>query len=176
VAAGAWVSRLLPEMASRVSPSRQVVVYAAPPDREAWSRSPMLMNLGPENGFYLVPPVAGRGLKIGDHRFTLEGDPDRDRDAHLAEAEPVLAAARRRLRGFEDWRIDRLRTCFYTVEPQERFVVEPAGRAGWVMSPCSGHGFKFGAVLGLRTAAALETGADISAWAAGRAEAAVLST
>ena len=34
----------------------------------------------------------------------------------------------------------------------ERFVVEKTGAKGWVMSPCSGHGFKFGALMGLELA------------------------
>ena len=34
----------------------------------------------------------------------------------------------------------------------EPFMVEKQGARGWVMSPCSGHGFKFGALMGLELA------------------------
>ena len=34
-------------------------------------------------------------MKIGDHRFTLTGDPDQDRDAGLEEAERIWALAAR---------------------------------------------------------------------------------
>ena len=57
------------------------------------------------------------------------------------------------------WRIDRLKVCFYTVTEDERFVVEKQGAKGWLMSPCSGHGFKFGAVMGLELARTIATGA-----------------
>jgi glycine/D-amino acid oxidase-like deaminating enzyme len=175
VAAGAWLPKLLPAMGSRLVASRQVVAYLEPPNGYAarWAIAPMVIDIGPEAGFYLVPPVAGTGMKIGDHRFTLSGDPDGDRAAAAAEAEPLLAAARRRLRDFDRFRTLRLKVCFYTVEPQERFVVERLAPAAWVISACSGHGFKFAAALGRALAAEIagdgEPGRDISLWAAGLA-------
>jgi glycine/D-amino acid oxidase-like deaminating enzyme len=63
-----------------------------------------------------------------------------------------------------------LKACFYTVTDDERFVVEKQGAKGWVMSPCSGHGFKFGAVMGLELARTIVAGRDPAAharWAAG---------
>ena len=60
--------------------------------------------------------------------------------------------------------------CFYTVTEDERFVVEKAGTHGWVMSPCSGHGFKFGALMGLELARTLDQARDPAQharWAAG---------
>ena len=44
------------------------------------------------------------------------------------------------------------------------------GAKGWLMSPCSGHGFKFGALMGLELARTLATNRDPAAharWAAG---------
>lgn len=37
----------------------------------------------------------------------------------------------------------------------ERFLVEPIGGAGWVVSACSGHGFKLGVLVGDTLARAL---------------------
>ena len=170
VAAGAWVTRLLPEMKRRVTPSRQVLVYADPPAQyaEHWRHGPAIMDLD-NDGFYLVPPVAGADLKIGDHRFNLRGDPDKEREAAPSEAAAVLDHARRTLRDFERYQLKASRTCFYTVEPNERFIVEQTGRT-WVVSACSGHGFKFGAVMGLAVAdgvAARRDARDITDWAAG---------
>ena len=44
VAAGPWVRRLLPDLAGRVTPSRQVITYLAVPDdlRAGWARHPMV--------------------------------------------------------------------------------------------------------------------------------------
>ena len=47
-----------------------------------------------------------------------------------AEIRPLLERCRSLLKGFERWRIDRLKACFYTVTEDERFVVEKTGRQG----------------------------------------------
>jgi glycine/D-amino acid oxidase-like deaminating enzyme len=172
VAAGAWVTRLLPDLAQRLTPSRQVVVYLEPPAElaAAWSGSPMVLEIGPHSGFYLVPPIPGAGLKVGDHRFSMTGDPDAPRAATAQETSAVLAGCRGRIRDLKRYRIASAVVCFYTVEAQERFVVEPLGRAGWLVSACSGHAFKFGSVIGLRLAEAIDGRRDPAAlarWAAG---------
>jgi glycine/D-amino acid oxidase-like deaminating enzyme len=176
VAAGAWVTRLLPALASRLVPSRQVVVYLEPPAALAsgWLASPMVLDIGPESGFYLVPPVFGTELKIGDHRFTRSGDPDGPREAGESEIRAVVELCRARLRGFARYRVSGAKVCFYTVEEDERFVLEPQG-AAWILSACSGHGFKFGPLLGLRLAEVITKGGDAGAltrWAAGEARSA----
>jgi sarcosine oxidase subunit beta len=180
LAAGPWAPRFLPAVqARRIAASRQILVYLEPPAgalREAWARAPMLLDRGTTGvGFYGVPPVAGTPLKIGDHRFSLSGDAEGDpREATAAERDGVLDYARGRLRGLAGYRVLGARACYYDVEPEERFVVEPLGAGGrcWVMSGFSGHGFKFGALLGLALArAAGDPGlaAGLPAWAAGRA-------
>lgn len=172
VAAGAWVDRLLPSQRGRLVPSRQVVVYFRQPEeaRAAWSKGPMIIDKTGEVGLYLVPPMQGRGMKVGDHEFSRRGDPDMAREADAAEMAPLLARCRELLRGFDAWQIDRLKVCFYTVTEDERFVVEKHGARGWVMSPCSGHGFKFGALMGRELARTIVAGRDAAAharWAAG---------
>jgi glycine/D-amino acid oxidase-like deaminating enzyme len=171
VAAGAWVPRLVPDLRGRITPSRQVLVYLdAPADiLSAWAAHPLILDIGPDSGFYLVPPVAGTGLKIGDHRFTLAGDPDDPRAVAAEEAAPVFESCRQRLAGFGRYRLASARSCYYAVEPEERFVVERREKA-WVMSACSGHAFKFAPVLGQRLAQAIEgrlDPADLARWAAG---------
>lgn len=177
VAAGPWAPRLLPGALARrggVTPSRQVVVLLEPPARHraAWEAAPMLLDLGEEGrGFYAVPPVAGTPLKIGDHRFSLAGDPEADpREATPAEAEAVLALARARLRDAAEYRILEARACYYDVAPGERFLVERLTPRCFVMSGFSGHGFKFGPVLGLALARAVCDPAlapGLARWAAG---------
>ena len=174
VAAGPWVARLVPALAARVTPSRQIVVYVAPPasQQAAWAKAPTMIERQSDYVYYVVPPRAGLGLKFGDHRFSLEGDPDREREATRAEGEELLAKCRDRFRDGAQYRIIEIKTCFYDVEPRERFILEPLGPAGFVMSGFSGHGFKFGALMGELAAAALlgERPADaIRRYAAGEA-------
>ncbi len=172
IAAGPWVGRLLTGMARRVTPSRQLVAHVEPPADQAlaWSRMPMVLDSDPAFGFYLIPPIGGTRMKIGDRSFTLTGDPDLDREASEEEAQTLLDGCRDRLTGFDRYRRGPLKTCFYTVEPDERFIVEPVGDATWVMTGFSGHGFKFGPLLGEAMVEAL-TGermpSALGRWAAG---------
>lgn len=150
VAAGPWIAKLVPGLAPRAAASRQLVAYVAPPPDFAasWARSPMLIDMGVAQGVYAVPPRAGLGLKFGDHRFSLDGDPDEDRTPRQDEIAKLLEGIATRVREVGAYRILEAKTCYYDVEPQERFILEPLGAQGWVLSGFSGHGFKFGALIG----------------------------
>jgi glycine/D-amino acid oxidase-like deaminating enzyme len=174
VAAGPWTGRLLPALAARITPSRQATAYLEPPAEhlEAWRRAPAVLDQmeAARGGFYAVPPVAGTALKVGDHGFSLRGQPDQDREPTAADIQSALAMARVRLGGFERYRVLDARTCFYSIAEDERFVVEPIGRA-WVLAGFSGHGFKFGAAVGemlAQTVAGAVAPAALTDWAAGR--------
>lgn len=172
VAAGAWLPRLLPGLAADLRPVRQVVTYARVPEqwRAAWAAGPMLLELEPDESFYAVPPVDGFGLKVGDHRMSGgPDDPEAGRRAGAEEAGAIWAAARRRLRDFDDYRILEAKTCTYTVAEGERFAIRPVEQA-LILSCCSGHGFKFGPLVGERVVDHLDGGIAIETlqrWAAG---------
>ncbi|HEY4252616.1 MAG TPA: FAD-dependent oxidoreductase [Roseomonas sp.] len=174
VAAGPWAPRLLPALAPRVVPSRQVLVLLQPPPahRAAWQAAPMLLDLAEDGGFYAVPPVAGTPLKIGDHRFSRRGDAEDDRAATPAEAREILDFARHRIRGLDAYRVVDARACYYDVTIDEHFVLEPLTPRCFVMSGFSGHGFKFAPLLGLalaRTAGDAALARALPGWAAGEA-------
>ncbi len=171
VAAGPWAPRLLPRLP--VTASRQILVRLDPPTdlAAAWAGAPMLLDLATEGGFYIVPPVAGTPLKIGDHSFSLAGDAQDDpREATQAEADTILALARRRIPRLDEYRFLGAAACYYDVEPKEEFVVEAIHPATVVMSGFSGHGFKFASVLGQAVGNALTDSGLLPAlpgWAAG---------
>jgi sarcosine oxidase subunit beta len=184
VAAGPWAPRLLPglaagrwadrqglDLSAPVRATRQIVVDLEPPPehRAAWAEAPMLLEIDPEAGFYAVPPVAGTPLKIGDHRFADHGDPDGPPHATPAEAEAILSLAAPRIGDLHRYRVLGARACHYDVAAQERFLLQPLGARGVVMSGFSGHGFKFGPLLGLAvgTAAAAGQLRPLAPWAAG---------
>jgi sarcosine oxidase subunit beta len=172
VAAGPWAPRLLPGLAARVRPTRQIIVRLAPPPGRmgGWQAAPMLLDLAEDGGFYAVPPVADTPLKIGDHRFAVTGDPEAPRAASVAEAETILAFARHRIRDLDSYRVLSAAACYYDVQAEERFVVEQPSNRAFVLSGFSGHGFKFGPLLGLalaRAAADPALAAALPGWAAG---------
>ena len=171
VTAGAWLPELVPEVAAMLTPSRQVVVYIEPPQTSAsaWLESPMVLDLDGAIALYIVPPRLGAGLKTGDHAFTGTGDPTAPRGVRLGEAEAIFAKCGQIVRDADQYRIASAKDCFYTVAPDERFYVHQTGKR-WIVSACSGHGFKFGPVLGDAVAESISgrrLPADLAAWAAG---------
>lgn len=175
VAAGAWVDRLTDRVSSEVVPSRQAVIYLAAPPRlaAAWRAAPALADLGAHSLTYALPPRFGTRLKVGDHMFTRAGDPDDDRVATAEDLRRLLGAADGFLEDFEQYRVLERRACYYTVtrDDSEQFQVKPWGAKAWVVSACSGHGFKLGALIADGVAAAIAGEAapeDVTRWAAGQ--------
>jgi glycine/D-amino acid oxidase-like deaminating enzyme len=174
IAAGPWTPDLLPALAGRVTPSRQVALYLEPPEdlRAAWAAAPMLLDQieAAAGGFYAVPPIEGTALKVGDHGFSLRGHPDRERTRITDEGATILALAGSRLPDLGRYRVLEMKTCFYSVTEGERFIAKRLDNA-WVLAGFSGHGFKFGALIGERMAAAVagELSEDeLANWAAGK--------
>ncbi|WP_158744454.1 FAD-binding oxidoreductase [Acidisphaera sp. L21] len=150
VAAGAWADRLVPSLRDAVVPSRQAVLYLAPPPAlaQAWADAPVMLDVGAKGGTYTLPPHRGTRLKIGDHVFSRTGDPDEDRFATDRDLERLWPAAAATYRDFASYTVLERKACFYTVNDHEEFQVRPIGPAGWVISACSGHGFKLGSLMG----------------------------
>ena len=173
IAAGPWTGRLLPGFADRITPSRQPVLYLEAPDdtMRQWAEMPMVAQIDPAGGFYAMPPVSGTRLKVGLHRFTLSGDPNEDRTLDDEEIAAVRDACAAHFANFEQYAIAEGIACFYTVEPDERFIVEPLSERCWVMAGFSGHGFKFATLLARELTEVLEGTRDaaaLTARAAGR--------
>jgi sarcosine oxidase/sarcosine oxidase subunit beta len=172
VAAGAWAARLVPSLADAAVPSRQAVMFLAPPPEleAAWAAAPVMIDLGEESGTYTLPPRAGTRLKIGDHRFTRAGDPDGDRTGTDDDVARLLDAAARAWRGFDRYTVLERKACFYTVTEDERFILRREGARAWLCSACSGHGFKLGVLMGDAVAGAVageRDAASLTRWAAG---------
>ena len=112
--------------------------------------------------------VVAKGAHTG-HRGHVT-DPDhvrRERDTNLIEK--VLAVAAQRLPDLAP-EVLSSQTCLYTSTPDEDFIIDhlPHAPAIWMVSGCSGHGFKFTVLLG-HIAAQLATndyhGRDLSRFA-----------
>lgn len=172
VAAGAWLSTLLPQTRNRLVASRQLVIYLDPPTAHApaWRSAPVIVDVGAEHGIYVLPPRGGARLKFGDHKFTRRGHGSDDRVATLEDAAPVRAALDAILRDVEAYRVLEEKVCYYTVTTDERFVVEELGKAAWLLSACSGHGFKLAPAVTQRLAESSlgrRSPGEVTRWAAG---------
>lgn len=168
VAAGAWVLKLFPQLAGTLKTWRTALAYAEPPAdlREAWERAPVILDVGGRTDGYMIPPSGGAGLKFGTglhkvptsdadwNRLPVEGEGEAIRDLF----QPPIARVR-------EYRITEVVTCAYTFTDDERFYGTSIGKC-LVVSACSGHGYKFGAAVGRRVAAAVEDGdvAGLGRW------------
>ncbi|MBL8674815.1 MAG: FAD-dependent oxidoreductase [Rhodospirillales bacterium] len=171
VTAGAWATALLPEMARPLASRRTYVVYLDPPAdlREAWSRAPSIPGIGADVEGYVLPPVAGTDLKFGAGRTRLPWTPGEPVDLAAdagAELRDVFGPAFARI---GDYAVKGVRACVYTFTEDDRFYAARSG-ATWLVSACSGHGYKFGAAVGRRVAAAVAGGdeASLVEWLAAR--------
>jgi sarcosine oxidase len=173
VAAGAWVLKLVPELASTLKLYRTAVAYLTPPAdlASAWAHAPAILDIGGKAEAYMLPPIDGTGLKVGAgvHKRPAD-DPDAKRSPVPGEGEELRKLLSPPLARIHEYSVARVVTCAYTFTPDEKFLSYRKGKA-LVVSACSGHGYKFGAAIGRRVAQAIETGDDRALLAWLRAEA-----
>lgn len=146
VTAGAWVTRLVPDVP--VSVTRETIAYF----RREGPPSSSVVELNEETGghamYALHDPV--HGLKAGAHHAGAPTDPDVDGEPDPALVGRIAAWVRERLPD-ADPEPAGAETCLYTSTADESFVLERRG--GIVVgSACSGHGFKFAPAVGRRLA------------------------
>jgi|tagenome__1003787_1003787.scaffolds.fasta_scaffold20913387_2 sarcosine oxidase len=150
---GAWMGSMLPDLAPLFRPERQVLGWFQP-DRPEWytNETMPVFNLGMGEERYYGFPICGiPGFKFGKyhHRFE-EIDPNHwDRNPG-AEDEAVLRDAIRAVFPTANGPILSMSACMFTNTPDEHFVIDrlAPGSPVIVASPCSGHGYKFAAVIG----------------------------
>jgi sarcosine oxidase len=173
VTAGAWTPQLIPALAGRLRPTRQVVFYVQParPEPFALGRFPVFIYKGPGelDAFYGMPAGLGLGVKVARHGGPLI-DPDAtSREVAESDRRPVASFLESYLPDLAGSPIDRTEVCLYTMADDEQFQVgHLPGRGDVVVaSPCSGHGFKFSCLIGSILAdLALDgqTDHDIAGW------------
>lgn len=168
VATGAWITELVPSLAGKAVPIRQVVAWYRPRDGFAAqpARMPCFLRDEGEHGSYFgFPDIGPDGVKIGKHAHLREPiDPERPNPPVNDVDERLLDDfARRRMPAVASVRV-RAVTCRYTMLPSEDFLIDhlPGAPSVVVCSACSGHGFKFTSVIGeILADLALEDGTDL---------------
>lgn len=163
---GAWAAHLFPDLAASLTSYRQAILYVAAPAKwaRAWAATPVIVDLGGDSGCYVLPPVDGSDLKIcvPDHR--RRGDPERHAALDENEDQAIRAYFRYALPDVADYRTLYMKTCFYTIAPDDRFQLQRRERLIF-FSGCSGHGYKFAAFHGEKLAQVVLGEADFDATA-----------
>lgn len=155
VTAGAWVTKLFPDIAATLTTKRTAVVYLDPPAdlAAAWDEAHVVLDVGGRTDGYIIPPSGGGGLKFGSGLHSRKSaDADACRMAEAGEGEAIRDLFSPPMARIGEYRVKEVVTCAYTFTVDERFHAEERGRA-LIVSACSGHGYKFGAAVGRRVAA-----------------------
>jgi sarcosine oxidase len=154
VTAGAWVKRLLPQLTIQLKATRQQVLYLRPHDSGPFriGQFPVFIykGAGEEDAYYGMPEFQGLGVKVARHAGPVV-DPDvSERTVSDEYVSVVRAFLRGHIPALADGSVDLREVCLYTVAPNEQFLVDflPGRQDVIVASPCSGHGFKFAALIG----------------------------
>lgn len=166
VAAGPWVTRLLPSLSDTISIRRPISAwYTAKPDQPL-PGGPAFIRLSPRH-FYGVPSPDGISVKIGlsvlDH-LVVESPDTGERRVGLEELAPFTEVLERYLPTLHPDPI-RVTSYFEAYIEDARPIVQraPGEDAIVLLAGFSGHGFKLAPAIG-------ELGADLATGAAPRSD------
>jgi len=165
VASGPWTLKLLPELGKALNTTRQEVIYfeprpgtTAPSSRFAVGSFPIFFDV--DSGYYGFPVHHQGAMKIANHKKGDAADPDMRNDAvdgysigdcraFFAQFIPELTSARR----------VETKVCVYNNTPDDDFIIDwhPRIENVLIVTGFSGHGFKFGSLVGRISADLLMT-------------------
>jgi sarcosine oxidase len=163
LAAGAWNPRWTPGLPLAVERVVQTWFAVDEPADFSPGRFPVFIRQL-DDGFsrYGIPSTDGATIKVAGHGGGGPADPDRlERDSGEADWRLTAGYVEGYLTGVAT-EPALARVCMYTNSPDQHFVIgQPPDLPGsFLISACSGHGFKFAPVLG-EVAAAAVTGETV---------------
>jgi glycine/D-amino acid oxidase-like deaminating enzyme len=154
VAAGPWLPNLFDSLGVLLplEIERQLSHWFHPAtnaDRFHPTRCPIGLWETRDGDVFATFPDDGHGVKCGAHHAGAATSPDSvDRTVSDAENEAARRVLERVMPG-AGGRLRESRVCLYTNTPDRHFIIDwvDGGRV-LVVSPCSGHGFKFASSIG----------------------------
>ncbi len=160
VATGVWMSRLVPAVGRHIHITRQQMVFLEPKDRRqlaietlpAWAVDPE------ECGWYGQPLPERGWVKVANDLPGTVAGPEASREGTADFAKRAMAFVAERIPALAGARVVGGRSCLYDNTPDRHFVIDwrPGSRRVLLAGGGSGHGFKFGAIIGEVIADALE--------------------
>jgi glycine/D-amino acid oxidase-like deaminating enzyme len=161
-AAGPWMSALAPTVLHELLPHRQIACYLDIPARwrEAWVRSPAIIDAGLWDELWFAPPVVDTDLKVASGENRAQGDPDLQTQATAKEVRIVEEAAAKVLRDAGEYHMLRANSCYFSSH-NGAILSGPATNCDdwlWVLGGCSGKGYKFAPAIALATARRILSG------------------
>ncbi|MEK7949886.1 N-methyl-L-tryptophan oxidase [Luteolibacter soli] len=151
VTAGPWVGRLLPGLRLPLRVMLRQTIYLGVDDEGGFTPGEFPVWIHHPTDHYGFPSDGVLpGIKVAWHHGGPEFDPSLpDRPVMEEFSDSVRDHARKHVAGLTG-EVVSAKACLYTVTPDERFILDfvPGSRRQIVCSGCSGHGFKFSALLG----------------------------
>ncbi len=160
IASGPWTRKLLPDFASLLTTTRQEVVYFEPvmENRKSANHSKTNFDIGEfpifiemDSGFYGFPIPHNGAMKVGNHLRGETIDPyafdEKVGDEFIEKCREFFA---RVIPALADARVTKSHVCIYNNSPDEDFIIDwhPDFERVLLATGFSGHGFKFGPLMG----------------------------
>ncbi|HEY3242327.1 MAG TPA: N-methyl-L-tryptophan oxidase, partial [Phycisphaerae bacterium] len=152
ISLGPWTSSLLPDLNLPLRVIRKAVAFFEPSDPDAFAtqRFPIFIYQTPRGFFYGFGRFGIDGVKVAEHTGGTQVDPDGvDRNFTSEDEAPLRWFLSQHLPGANGRRLYH-RVCLYTMTPDEDFVIDlhPRDPRIVIAGGFSGHGFKFGPIVG----------------------------
>jgi sarcosine oxidase len=151
--AGAWLRELVPDVPLPLTIERQMFHWFEPTARRDLhhaTRCPLALWEFERDRMVATFPDLGDGVKAGVHHEGDTTDPATVRRSTTPEEDADVRAILARLMPDASGRQLEARVCLYTNTPDHDFLIDahPTHAAALLVSPCSGHGFKFASAIG----------------------------
>ncbi len=150
IAAGAWLPKLVPALAPKLEVTLESVMYFAPKDLGLFMPQHFPIFIDHNSLVYGFPVQGLPGVKLGFHQ---SGDVTNPETREFTVPQTTVTQAHNWLETHlpkQNWTLIQARTCLYTNTPSHDFILDshPDSSRIMLVSPCSGHGFKFAAYIG----------------------------
>ncbi|HEX5732466.1 MAG TPA: N-methyl-L-tryptophan oxidase [Blastocatellia bacterium] len=151
VASGPWTRNLLPEINDLLVTTRQEVFYFEPDTAQGYGVGEFPIFFATDTGFYGFPIHHEGAMKIANHDKGIPVDPDKVTESVSPEAiSECRAFFADFIPGLADARLKETRVCMYNNTPDDDFIIDwhPELEGVLIVTGFSGHGFKFGPLIG----------------------------
>jgi monomeric sarcosine oxidase len=153
ITAGAWATKVLSKLDLNLPlyASREEQVFFQPSDMRQFmpDKFPIFI-VHQTPWFYGIPNAGGTGVKAAIHPRNERVDPDHvNKTPDDDYIDDIRNLVQRYVPSMEG-PVNEARVCLYTMTPDEHFIIDrhPAYPHISFMAGCSGHGFKFGVLIG----------------------------
>jgi sarcosine oxidase len=111
-------------------------------------RCPIALWEMPDGDVFATIPDEGHGVKCGMHHAGASTSPETVNRAVSMGENAVARELLEEVMPGAGGRLLDARVCLYTNTPDRHFIVDWVGDRVLLVSPCSGHGFKFASAIG----------------------------